>query len=114
MVRPLLHGSSPYGSSLCGPGPQPQATECPPIDAPSSPWLFAIWLIAVWPGAPAPGHRVPPYDAPSSSARQDLPAFETFDEIVVGEGERKAAISGCPERLTRNHGDFDLLQEQGG
>ena len=82
--RPHLHGSSPYGSSRCGPGPQPQATECAPIAA------------------------------PSSRARQDLPAFETFDEIVIGEGEGEAAISGCPEGLTRNHGDFDLLQEQGG
>ncbi len=31
----LVYGSSPYGSSQCDPGPQPQATESAPVGAPS-------------------------------------------------------------------------------
>ncbi len=50
--RPL-GGAECYGSSLCGPGPQPQATESAPVGAPSFPNLWSLRGRVTLPSGPS-------------------------------------------------------------
>ncbi len=74
-LRWLCHGSSPYGSSRCDPGPQPQATESAPNGASSLPMALRHTAHHDVTRGPNPRPPSPPLTArPPNRVRRIRPA----------------------------------------